>query len=265
MPRVSRTKIYRGVYHIILRGVNKQTIFEDDEDKQKFLETLLKFKPISGYELYGYCLMDNHVHLLIHELVESLAVAFKRICSSYVFWYNQKYERCGHLFQERFKSEVVETRLSFLKVLRYIHQNPLKAGLTDNVFDSKWTSISEYTNRAHIVNTEYGLQLISPDLKKAIEWYRNYMQQPNNDLCMDQIVRVRMRDCQVLECLNQLGISSISELQQLSIGERNEKLLLLKNLDGISIRQLARITGISKSVIQRVGQGDRSLVPGNNW
>lgn len=143
MPRQARKKSYNGVYHIMLRGINKQTIFEDDEDKLKFLETLKKYKEVCKYELYSYCLMDNHIHLLFKETEESVSEVIKRISSRYVYWYNMKYDRCGHLFQDRFKSETVENPTYFFTVLRYIHQNPLKAGLATNVFESKWTSINE--------------------------------------------------------------------------------------------------------------------------
>lgn len=125
MPRKARKKSPTGTYHIVLRGINKQTIFEDDEDKHQLLKTIVKYKRISGFELYAYCLMDNHVHLFLKE-VNELSQYMKRICSSYVYWYNMKYDRCGHLFQERFHSEDVDDPSYFLKVLRYIHQNPSK-------------------------------------------------------------------------------------------------------------------------------------------
>ena len=137
MPRQAREKSSSGIYHVMLRGINRQNIFEDDRDRQRFIETILYYKTISNYELYGYCLMDNHIHLLIKEKDESISKAIKRICSSYVYWYNQKYERCGHLFQERYKSEVVETEGYFLTVIRYIHQNPIKAGLVKTLVDRK--------------------------------------------------------------------------------------------------------------------------------
>ena len=106
-----------GVYHVILRGVNKQQIFECTEDYQRFLNILrtltVREQDESGYRskpncvIYAYCLMGNHVHLLIKESSETLAQIMKRISSSYVYYYNHKYGRIGHLFQERFKSQPV--------------------------------------------------------------------------------------------------------------------------------------------------------------
>jgi putative transposase len=90
MPRGARQKSKTGIYHIILRGHNRQIIFEDDEDKEKFLQTLNRYKESSGYKVYGYCLMGNHIHLLLHEQKEDIGLIMRRIGASYVYWYNFK-------------------------------------------------------------------------------------------------------------------------------------------------------------------------------
>ena len=103
MGRLRREKSKSGIYHIMIRGINRQTIFKDNDDRQRFLDTLNRFKFISNYDLYGYCLMDNHIHLLIKENTESISTAIKRISSSYVYWYNEKYDRIGTCFREDLK------------------------------------------------------------------------------------------------------------------------------------------------------------------
>ena len=143
MPRQARRKSESGIYHIILRGINQQQIFEDEEDSRRFLETLSKYKEQCGYEIYAYCLMGNHVHILLKEGKENLTLVLKRIAGSYVYWYNWKYHRSGHLFQDRFKSEPVEDDAYFLTVIRYIHQNPVKAGICRNVDGYKFSSYNE--------------------------------------------------------------------------------------------------------------------------
>ena len=100
----------------MLRGINRQNIFEDEEDKEKFLQTLSHYKAISEYKLFAYCLMSNHIHLLIKVEKENVDVILKRIAGSYVYWYNWKYKRSGHLFQDRFKSEPVDDDSCFLTV-----------------------------------------------------------------------------------------------------------------------------------------------------
>ncbi len=88
MPRMRRQKSSTGIYHIILRGINRQIIFQDNEDKEKFIEVLKKYKEVSKYEVYAFCIMDNHAHILIREGKEPLAKVMKRIGVSYVYWYN---------------------------------------------------------------------------------------------------------------------------------------------------------------------------------
>ncbi|MDO9565422.1 MAG: transposase, partial [Candidatus Desulfaltia sp.] len=97
MPRRAREKSSTGVYHVMVRGINRQDIFNDEEDKQKLVSTLKRYKEICGYDVYGYCLMSNHIHLLLKEGREPITQVMKRIGASYVYWYNMKYERYGHL------------------------------------------------------------------------------------------------------------------------------------------------------------------------
>ena len=92
----------------MLRGINRQQIFENAEDKGKFLNIVRDCKAKSQFKLYAYCLMGNHVHLLLQVEGEPLEQVIKRIGSKYVYWYNTKYQRIGHLFQDRFKSEPIE-------------------------------------------------------------------------------------------------------------------------------------------------------------
>ena len=132
MPRQARKKSKSNIYHSILRGINWQIIFEDSEDYTRFIETLDRYKAVSGHKVFAYCLMSNHIHILIKEEKEEPDLIMKRIACNYVYWYNSKYYRNGHLFQDRFRSEPVETDEYFLTVLRYIHQNPIKAKLVDN-------------------------------------------------------------------------------------------------------------------------------------
>lgn len=252
MPRYARDKSRSGIYHIIMRGINRQNIFEDDEDKIKFLDTLDRYKSVSNYHIYAYCLMNNHIHILLKEDTESISNAIKRISSSYVLWYNNKYERCGHLFQERFKSEPVDTEDYFLIALRYIHQNPLKAKLSKGLTDYKWSSYREYIDKPKIVNVDFPLELFSRNRETAIDLFVKYMKEDNDDECLDYVELIRLTDSEVKNHFLKLGISNMSELQQLDKNERNEILGKIKSIEGISIRQLSRITGISKSVIDRV-------------
>ncbi len=251
MPKYARKKSNTGIYHIILRGINKQTIFEDDKDSEKFLSTIVRFKEVCRYEIYGYCFMSNHVHLLIKEGEENISSVVKRICSSYVYWYNWKYNRCGHLFQERFKSEAVENDAYLLTVLRYIHQNPVKAGLVKSAKDYKWSSYHNYIKKQGITDTDFILQILSDSKDNTVVSFIEYMHQKNTDTCLDYEEKIRLSDKEVKNLMSKLGIDCNSTLQRLDKELRNDILRTLKSTKGVSIRQLSRITGISKSVIDR--------------
>lgn len=251
MPRQARKKSATGIYHVMLRGINKQNIFEDDEDRRKFLETIKYYKEISKYEIYSYCLMNNHIHLLVKEMGESISDIVKRISSSYVYWYNQKYARCGHLFQERFRSETVEEGAYFLIVLRYIHQNPVKGGITTGIKKYSWSSYGEYIGDPVFTDVDFALNMFSTDRVKAIQLFQKYMDEENKDQCLEYNQKTAISDQEVMNYIHKLGLGNICELQRLKKEQRDKIIRDMKKLEGITIRQLARVTGISKSVIDR--------------
>jgi REP element-mobilizing transposase RayT len=252
LPRSARRISESGIYHIMLRGINRQDIFEDDEDIQRLLETIVRYKEICKYEVYAYCIMSNHVHLLLKETEDTISNAVKRISGSYVFWYNKKYERCGHLFQERYKSEAVETDEYFLTVLRYIHQNPIKAGMVKDISAYKWSSYDEYIKEDVVINKDFVLEMFSNDKAKAIELFCKFNCQKNNDLCLEDEDKIRVSDNELKERLAMLGVMNTSEFRQFEKDKRNEFIRELKSIEGVTIRQLSRVTGISKSVINSI-------------
>ncbi len=252
MPRIGREKSETGVYHVILRGINRQILFEDNEDKDKFIYTLKKYKEACEYEVYAYCIMDNHIHILIREGKEPLSRSMKRIGVSYVYWYNQKYERSGHLFQDRYKSETVEDDKYLLAVLRYIHQNPLKAGMIDNIDKYKWSSHLEYINKADISDTNLILEIFADERKLAIQRYKEYMRLIGREECLEIKELKKLNDKEGLEIIKRhLSIKCVEELKKLDKSERDDSLRKLKSIDGLSIRQIARITGFTVNIVAR--------------
>lgn len=252
LPREARKISKSGIYHIMLRGINRQNILEDDKDKERLFLTIKRYKEISKYEIYAYCIMSNHIHILIKEVDESISDTIKRISSSFVFWYNNKYERCGHLFQERFKSEVVENDKYFLTVLRYIHQNPVKAKIAKDISRYKWSSYGEYIGEADIINPDFALDMFSNCRKRAMELFCDFNNQKNNDICLDIDENVKVSDMELKQLFKKLGIMDPKELKNRDKKSRNEIIKKLKETEGVTIRQLSRIIGLSKSQISRI-------------
>ena len=252
MPRSARKKSNSDIYHIILRGINKQRIFEDDKDNQYFLEKLKTYKDISGYEIYAYCLMSNHNHLLMKEGEEPLSTAFRRLGASYVYWYNWKYSRNGHLFQDRFKSEPVETDEYFLTVMRYIHQNPLKAGIVKDIQEYPWSSYREYCQKPVICNTKFALNMFSEEANKALRMLVKFNQEKNSDRCLEYDDGARLNDSEAAALIKSIAnVTNPGDIQTYEKQKRNKIIKLLKE-KGLSIRQIERLTGVSFGVIRGI-------------
>ncbi len=143
MPRQPRKKSNTGIYHVMLKGIDDRNIFLHEGDRKKFLFQMFQAKGKGGFSLLAYCLMDNHAHLLLEEN-EELGTTMKRITVGYVLWHNHLYGRSGHLFQNRYLSEVVESDEYFVTVARYIHQNPVTAGLVKKAATYPWSSYKQY-------------------------------------------------------------------------------------------------------------------------
>lgn len=252
MPRVARIKSSTGIYHIMIRGINQQNIFSYDDDYKRFLVILAKYHRQSNYEIYAYCLMGNHIHLLLKEGKESLATSMKRIGTSYVYYYNWQYDRKGHLFQDRYKSEPVEDDAYFLTVLRYIHQNPLKAGLSDDISSYPWSSYSEYMNKPKIANISFVLKLFNPAKEKAIQAFESFHQKPNDDQCLDITEkRNTMSDKTIRQLVSNKYHLELATLHNVKPKTQTDVLKYLKELKGCSLRQLSRLTGLTVNQIVR--------------
>ena len=244
MPRAARKKSSTGIYHIMLRGINRQQIFEDEEDRQRLLETLLRYRNECGYTVYAYCLMGNHFHILLKEGMGELDSVIKRIAGSYVYWYNWKYRRTGHLFQDRFKSEPVEDDGYFLTVLRYIHQNPVKARLCKSVESYPYSSISEYYSKPELVDTSFALSMLS------LPEFIDYHNQVSDDNCLEMEEHFHLTDEEAKRVIDKISkCKSAAAFQALETSKRN---LCIKKLhkNGLSIRQISRLTGISKKIVE---------------
>jgi REP element-mobilizing transposase RayT len=253
MARQERKSSSTGVHHVMIRGVNRQNIFEDEADHKQFRKILFSYKRVSGFKLFAYCLMGNHAHLLLKIGEEPLGSVMKRIEVSYVSWYNRKYERSGHLFQDRFKSEPIEQENHLLSAVRYIHQNPMKAGLCDKAEKYAWSSYLAYiggnTHRDE-TDIEEILWMFSTDTTKQIVLFSKFTheQGAGNFLEVDAGIRLTERECrEVLKAI--CGVENVSQFQSMQTDRRDKSIRLAKER-GLSIRQISRLTGISYGIVR---------------
>lgn len=246
MPRHARRRSESGIYHVMLRGINRQVIFLDDEDCEKYLQCLGVCKELSQFALLAYCLMGNHVHLLIQEGKEPLELVFKRLGCRYVYWYNWKYKRTGHLFQDRFKSEPIDDDPQFLAVLRYIYQNPVKAGICERPEDYPWSSYHAASPYAKLVDGDKLAELLPPEDLTA------FMAQPGTEAFLDIDSEGRLNDREAAEVIK--GLCKLEATTEFALLDEEEQRALLPRLreERCSIRQIARLTGVSKAQVERL-------------
>ena len=191
--------------------------------------------------------MGNHFHLLIKEGEESLSQILKRVMVSFVRWYNAKYLRSGHLFQARFLSEPVDDDAYFLAVLRYIHQNLLKAMLCSDPKDYRFSSYNAYLSSTdELVDIEFGLKMLGGQKE-----FVRFCHEVTRDVYLDYEVPVRISDKQARSTIEDIsGCKNVSEFQALALETRNKAIRDLRE-EGLSIRQISRLTGISKTVVAK--------------
>ena len=264
MPRVAREKSRSGIYHVMLRGANRQEIFHDDDDCLRFLSIVEKYKMKAELDIYAWCLMGNHVHLLVKEGNETLSLTMKRIGVSFVSYYNEKYQTTGHLFQDRFRSICIDSFLSLLNVVRYIHQNPVKAGMVHRVGDWRWSSCPGYYGKQpfphKLYDTDYILKLFSDDSALAKARFIEFNEQDFKGQYLDEqeIYRRKFTDEEArIEIKKILGTIEIAQVKSLPRLQRDDLIREIKKIKGLSQRQAARILGVSASLIFKV-QGDGS-------
>ena len=255
MSRTARKRSNSGIYHIILRGINKNTIFFDDDDFSKLLDMLIKVKNVSECKVFAYCLMSNHVHLLVKEQKEPISVVIKRLCSGYVLWYNNKYARVGPLFQDRFRSEPVESDRYLLTVTRYIIRNPVKAKIANNPSKYKWVCYHDYihSSKNSITDTDYVLSFFSEDIKNSITKFIEFNNINTDEECLDINTCVKYTDEELHHFIKRIfGIDNMNNILQLSKNERNSVVHKIKFETGASCRQLSRVIGLSRGIIEKI-------------
>ncbi|MCR5107129.1 MAG: transposase [Lachnospiraceae bacterium] len=243
-----------GIYHIILRSVNQHIIFEEDFDYQKFLFVLSDCKKKYDVKIYAYCLMDNHIHLLIYSSRDDLSVFFQSLGTRFVRWYNSKYSRSGHLFQDRFHSVAIESDTAFLSALTYIHNNPVKANIIRYPSEYRWSSYNAYygaKNPLVIVSFAYD---IAGSKESLLRFFSKEELSFEDELFKDdhRTGTHFLTDEKALFIFKSLtNLPSTHDVVNLTKVKRNEYVRSLRK-EGLSIRQVSRLMDLSEATIKRL-------------
>ncbi|MBN2097811.1 MAG: transposase [Candidatus Omnitrophica bacterium] len=141
MPNAPRLLIENACYHLMVRGNQKQKVFLCDDDLQEYLERLRGYKKKFNFKLYGYCLMPTHVHIVGQIVVSrDLSKFMQALNRSYTAYFNDKYEKVGHLWQGRYRNKVIVKDQYLIDCISYVELNPIRAELVNSVCEYPWSS-----------------------------------------------------------------------------------------------------------------------------
>lgn len=259
MPRISRknSKTITKTYHLIMRGINKQDIFFDEYDKKKFMKELKRTKEKYCYEIYAYVLMNNHIHIAIYDKNDEKTKAIHSICTSYAEYFNKKYERKGHLFQNRFKSICIDTDRYLLNLIRYIHKNPEKDGLCKMELYA-WSSYREYLGDEGIANTKFILEMLEKNEDEALKKFVLFSKEVETEFSDGELESDKLNDEEAIENIKRIAkLEDLQKIQLLDKKEQEQCILKISEINGISVQQIARILGINKKRIYRIRKNKR--------
>ena len=258
MTRVARLVSDSGYYHVMARGNNKEMIFKNPSEKQYYLDELEQAIEEGSLTLLSYCIMDNHIHILINSDTDSMADVFRRINLKFALRYNKKYDQVGHVFQGRYKSEVVNTDQYLLSAIRYIHNNPVKAGIVFKVENYKWSSYRDYLNSDNSLIDSNEKEMIMDMFGGTIEQFQRFHLKDDmlefleikEDLEREREIKAK----KILKAYcDKYKVKDIKQLcnNQYAIDEIVIDLLQLSKL---SHRRVADLLGINRGIVHNIAK-----------
>ena len=248
MPRQARQLADSGIYHVMLRGVNRDALFLEADDYQCFLKALGRVRADSGCAVLAYCLMTNHVHLVLRTTQEPIGAVIKRLGVRYSGWFNRKYGRVGHLFQDRFGSRAVEDDSYFVTLIRYVWNNPVESGLVERPEQFLWSSRRLFGRQSSIADEAELQRLLPPG---SLEELLNGGEPVPHDVSEWLDRPTRYTDVQVKDLVKRAcGAALPSDFTDLA---ESTKLQVIRELGmrSVSYAQIAKATGISTSGVRR--------------
>lgn len=233
MARKSRNYMESSFFHIMVQGLNKEYIFNSNIDKKEYLRIIQNTKIQYNIEIVSYCIMDNHVHLLVGvKKNEELSKFMHKVNTLYALYYNKKYDRVGYVYRNRYKSQIIYSEKQFYTCINYIHNNPVKAGICKNPYEYEYSSFKDFDDGfkfdSNVHNEETG----------NITFIEDEEQTEN----------------EIQELIENYLIYNSLKLEKLKENKENLKELIeiLRNKYNISLRKIAMYLNIPRETIRRL-------------
>ncbi len=178
MARPLRLEYPGAIYHLTSRGDRRELIFEDDTDRLQWIEILSRACERYNWQVYAYCLMDNHYHILLETVDGKLCKGMRHLNGVYTQYYNRQHNRVGHVFQGRYKSIIVEKDAYLLELSRYVVLNPIRAGMVKKIEKWQWSSYRATIGDAvkpHWLQTDWLLSQFGRQRKRSRQRYIDFV------------------------------------------------------------------------------------------
>ncbi|MCF8011944.1 MAG: transposase [Clostridiales bacterium] len=272
MGRGLRVEYEGAIYHVIQRGNNREYIFKYDGEKRYFLKKLIDYKIDMNFRLFGFVIMGNHYHLVLQTTGIPLQKIMHCINNSYSKFYNVVKERTGHVFGGRYKAIPVQDDRYILTLLRYVHQNPIRAGICEHVWEYPWSSDVFYRQkRDSFIDSSFILDILSNNRDEAVKEYKDFVQvEETNDYSSASVIGGRDFASSVSaaeytgprkrldKILLETGIS-IDDIELIKSGSRKRYLAEYKALyvrealkQNYTLKQIAQHIGLSQSAVYKL-------------
>jgi putative transposase len=246
MARPHRIEFPGALYHVLVRGNQKRDIFLDEQDRRAYLQRVQRYKEDTGFILYAYVLMPNHVHLLVETPRAPLSKVMQGINLTYTQYFNRKYDKVGHVFQGRYKAFLCDRDEYLLSLVRYIHLNPVRANLVKEPRQYKWSSHNEYLRGPKgIVDAGKVLKLFSDKPTRARARYEGFVNEAIGEGRNESFYKPIEQQI--------LGDEKFVEEVERRLG-RGDRILRKPSLNEI-LRALEEVTGVDVDEIGSRGRG----------
>ena len=248
MARKAREKRPGAVYHVLMRGGEKKALLQTENDCAYFVSQVRKYREDSDLELFGFCLLPDHVHLLVRENSDDMGTFFRKLATSYACHYNLKRKRAGHVFQDRYRTQILDGDEAFVSALRAIHTEPVRLGLCERAEDYPWSSLGDYLGTAEdvLTDTVYALSLSTAETLASgqgrVEF--DFLAEPVYE-------RKPLTDRQAEKIMKK--VAHAKKLMALPVMSRKMRNAWLRRLrkEGMSVSQISRFTGLGRNIVSR--------------
>jgi len=248
MPRKARSNQISGYYHVMSQGINKEYIFNKKIYLEEYKKLMLKKSKDLEINILSYCIMSNHVHILINSnKISDLSKYMQKLNTAYSNFYNKTNKRVGYVFRDRFLSQEIQSEKQLFYCMRYIHYNPVKAGIVKFVSDYPYSSYNEFVGKRHIINDNC-IKIIFGDLKNYKEIFCK-LHDIDNKIYDDNFIDIK--DKEIKEYIKDVEVKYKLQAKQIKTNkELLEKIIkTARNTTSVTIRELAEILEVSKSTI----------------